>query len=117
MASGGVLALAVGVIRWFLAVEGVVVVVKKKADAKKADAFDELEARKKLLDLTLASLEYAEFDKRAPLIREARALISEISGTSGAAVPESVKGEGGQVVDFQKRLAKHRAGSPAAGRR
>ena len=45
---------------------------KKKADAKKADAFDELEARKKLLDLTLASLEYAEFDKRAPLIREAR---------------------------------------------
>lgn len=92
-------------------------VAKKKADAKKADAFDELEARKKLLDLTLASLEYAEFDKRAPLIREARALISEISGTSGAAVPESVKGEGSQVVDFQQRLAKHRAGSPAAGRR
>lgn len=89
---------------------------KKKASAKKADAFDELDARKKLLDLTLASLEYAECDKRAPLIREARALISEISGTSGAAVPES-KGEGGQVVDFQKRLAKHRAGSPAAGRR
>ena len=42
---------------------------KKKADAKKADAFDELEARKKLLDLTLASLEYAEFDKRGPLSR------------------------------------------------
>lgn len=92
-------------------------VAKKKASAKKAGAFDELDARKKLLDLTLASLEYAEFDKRAPLIREARALISEISGTSGAAVPESVKGEGGQVVDFQKRLAKHRAGSQTAGRR
>lgn len=92
-------------------------VAKKKADAKKSDAFDELDARKKLLDLTLASLEHAEFDKRAPLIREARALISEISGTSGAAVPESVKGEGGQVVDFQQRLAKHRAGSPAKGRR
>lgn len=94
-----------------------VVVAKKKAGAKKSDAFDELDARKKLLELTLASLEYAEFDKRAPLIREARALISEISGTSGAAVPESVKGEGGQVVDFQQRLEKHRAGSPAAGRR
>lgn len=92
-------------------------VAKKKTSTKKADAFDELDARKKLLDLTLASLEYAEFDKRAPLIREARALISEISGTSGAAVPESVKGEGGQVVDFQKRLAKHRAGSQAKGRR
>lgn len=91
---------------------------KKKAEAKKkADAFDELDARKKLLDLILESLEYTKFDKRAPLIREARALISEISGTSGAAVQESVKGEGGQVVDFQQRLAKHRAGSPAAGRR
>ena len=94
-----------------------VLVAGKKAGAKKADVFDELDARKKLLDLTLASLEYAEFDKRAPLIREARALISEISGTSGAAVPDAVKGEGGQVVDFQQRLAKHRAGSPTAGRR
>ena len=84
---------------------------------KKADAFDELEARKKLLDLVLVSLEYADYEKRAPLLREARALISEISGTSGAAVPESLKGEGGQVVDFQQRLAKHRAGSPASGRR
>lgn len=89
----------------------------KKAAAKKAPevpTFDAREHRSKLLDATLQSIEYAEFDKRAPLIREARALISELAGP--AVVVES-KEEGDNVVNFQDQLARRRSNASGAGRR
>lgn len=94
----------------------------RKASAKKAaakrepevPAFDARAQRTKLLDATLQSIEYAEFDKRAPLIREARALISELAGP--AVVVES-KEEGDNVVNFQDQLARRRSNTSGAGRR
>ena len=88
----------------------------KKAAAKKAPeppAFDAREHRSKLLDATLQSIEHAEFDKRAPLIREARALISELAGP--AVVVESREGD--NVVNFQDQLARRRSKASGAGRR
>lgn len=88
----------------------------KKAAAKKepeAPAFDARAQRTKLLDATLQSIEYAESDKRAPLIREARALISELAGP--AVVVESKGGD--SVVNFQDQLARRRSNASGAGRR
>jgi hypothetical protein len=89
----------------------------KKAAAKKepvVPAFDARAQRTKLLDATLQSIEHAEFDKRAPLIREARALISELAGP--VVVVES-KEEGDNVVNFQDQLARRRSKASGAGRR
>lgn len=89
----------------------------KKPAAKKepeVPAFDARAQRTKLLDATLQSIEYAEFDKRAPLIREARALISELAGP--AVVVES-KEEGDNVVNFQDQLARRRSNASGTGRR
>ena len=89
----------------------------RKTSAKKepeVPAFDARAQRTKLLDATLQSIEYAEFDKRAPLIREARALISELAGP--AVVVES-KEEGDNVVNFQDQLARRRSNASGAGRR
>nr|DAR94254.1 MAG TPA: hypothetical protein [Caudoviricetes sp.] len=88
----------------------------RKAPAKKkpeAPAFDARAQRTKLLDATLQSIEYAEFDKRAPLIREARALISELAGPAVVVEAE----EGDNVVDFQDKLARRRSNASGAGRR
>lgn len=89
----------------------------RKASAKKepeVPAFDARAQRTKLLAATLQSIEYAEFDKRAPLIREARALISELAGP--AVVVES-KEEGDNVVNFQDQLARRRSNTSGTGRR
>ena len=88
----------------------------KKPAAKKepeVPAFDARAQRTKLLAATLQSIEYAEFDKRAPLIREARALISELAGP--AVVVESKEGD--NVVNFQDQLARRRSNASGAGRR
>ena len=71
-------------------------------------AFDALAARRALLDQALASIEGADCDKRAPLIREARALIAEIAGP-GTPVVKPDEAEVSGVVDFQAKLARRRA--------
>lgn len=87
---------------------------KKPAPKPEVPDFDARAQRTKLLDATLQSIEHAEFDKRAPLIREARALISELAGP--AVVVES-KEEGDNVVNFQDQLARRRSNASGAGRR
>lgn len=86
---------------------------KKPAPKPEVPDFDARAQRTKLLDATLQSIEHAEFAKRAPLIREARALISELAGP--AVVVES-KEEGDNVVNFQDQLARRRSNASGAGR-
>ena len=70
-------------------------------------AFDALAARRALLDQALASIEGADCDKRAPLIREARALIAEIAGPKAVETERVQEVDG--VVNFQERLASRRS--------
>nr|DAS04948.1 MAG TPA: hypothetical protein [Caudoviricetes sp.] len=89
---------------------------KKKAEDSKP-AFDPQEARLRLLEMALMSIEYTEPGLRAPLVREARALITDIAGVQKPKVEaEAVEG-GSAVVNFQERLAKQRSGSASPRRR
>ena len=90
---------------------------KKKAEAPKP-AFDPQEARLRLLETTLTSIEYADAGQRASLVREARALITDIAGVQKPqAGAETVAEEGSAVVNFQERLAKQRSSSASPRRR
>ena len=90
---------------------------KKKTDETKP-SFDPQEARLRLLETTLVSIEYADAGQRAPLVREARALITDIAGVQKPQVEaEAAAGGGDAVVDFQARLAKQRSSSAAPRRR
>lgn len=90
---------------------------KKKTDETKP-AFDPQEARLRLLETTLMSIEYADVGQRASLVREARALITDIAGVQKPqAEPEAAEGGGDAVVNFQERLAKQRSASAPARRR
>jgi hypothetical protein len=89
---------------------------KKKTDEKKP-AFDPQEARLRLLETTLVSIEYADAGQRAPLVREARALITDIAGVKKPQVEAESAEEGSAVVNFQERLAKQRSASSAPRRR
>nr|DAT64105.1 MAG TPA: hypothetical protein [Caudoviricetes sp.] len=89
---------------------------KKKTDEKKP-AFDPQEARLRLLETTLVSIEYADAGQRAPLVREARALITDIAGVQKPQVEAESTEEGSAVVNFQERLAKQRSSSSSPRRR
>nr|DAQ35691.1 MAG TPA: hypothetical protein [Caudoviricetes sp.] len=92
--------------------------MKKKKTEDSKPAFDPQEARLRLLETTLVSIEYADASQRAPLVREARALITDIAGVQKPqAEAESSAEEGSAVVNFQERLAKQRSSSAPARRR
>nr|DAK38531.1 MAG TPA: hypothetical protein [Bacteriophage sp.] len=89
---------------------------KKKTDETKP-SFDPQEARLRLLETALTSIEYTEPGLRAPLVREARALITDIAGVQKPRVEaEAVEG-GSAVVNFQARLAQQRSSSASPRRR
>nr|DAX36203.1 MAG TPA: hypothetical protein [Caudoviricetes sp.] len=89
---------------------------KKKTDETKP-SFDPQEARLRLLETTLVSIEYADAGQRAPLVREARALITDIAGVQKPQAAAEAVEEGSAVVNFQARLAQQRSSSAPARRR
>lgn len=102
----------------FIGFWGCLAVAKKKKTDEKKPAFDPQEARLRLLETTLVSIEYADAGQRAPLVREARALITDIAGVQKPKVEaESSAEEGSAVVNFQERLAKQRSASSSPRRR
>nr|DAO91899.1 MAG TPA: hypothetical protein [Caudoviricetes sp.] len=91
---------------------------KKKKTEDSKHSFDPQEARLRLLETTLVSIEYADAGQRASLVREARALITDIAGVQKPRVEAESVAEGGDaVVNFQERLAKQRSSSSAPRRR
>lgn len=74
------------------------------------DRASELEA---LLEVTKESIEACPSDKRAGLIREARALLNELDSAGATSKPEP---EGSGLVDFQARLAERQSRSANQGR-
>ena len=64
----------------FIGIWGCLALAKKKKTDETKPSFDPQEARLRLLETTLVSIEYADAGQRAPLVREARALITDIAG-------------------------------------
>lgn len=77
----------------------------------KRNRLDELDS---LFETATASLAEVEPDKRAPLLREARAILAEIDALGGASAPKVEEVNG--LVDFQKRLAERQPGADRKGR-
>lgn len=90
---------------------------KKKKTEESKPAFDPQEARLRLLETTLVSIEYADAGQRASLVREARALITDIAGVQKPQAEAEAVEEGSAVVNFQERLAKQRSSSASPRRR
>jgi len=77
-------------------------------------ATDRLAELARLYETTISSIDEVGADKRSPLIREARALLSEIESLGGASVSKVEEGNG--LVDFQKRLAERQPAAHNKGR-
>lgn len=83
-------------------------------ESKESSAFDPATERRRLLDLAVSSIEASEPHMRAPLIAQARALITDISPSSGHA--QSTGGEPSGVVSFKEKLEARRANPKGKGR-
>lgn len=91
------------------------VMAAKTAQSKSARPFDATEKRTELLALAVESIKGTPAPQRAQLIAQARALITEISGPTEAAVPSGAGGESG-VVSFREKLEARRANPKGKGR-
>lgn len=77
--------------------------------------FDPAAERRRLLDVAVESISATDPPSRAPLLKEARALIAELAADPAAAPPKEAKSTSG-LVDFQSRLAAKQSGAAAAAR-
>lgn len=77
--------------------------------------FDPAAERRRLLDVAVESISATDPPSRAPLLKEARALIAELAADPTVAAPPKEAAPSG-LVDFQSRLAAKQSGAAAAAR-